>query len=134
MKKTPTHAGCIVFRQDEEQIRYLIVSSSSGEHWVLPKGHIEAGETPEETALRELKEEAGVLGEILQPLSIESRYKKSGKETVILYFLVKRVGTVQPMEKRKVRWESKKSALELLSFEDARSALQTAIDSIKKIS
>lgn len=133
MKKTITHAGCVAFREEAgEKRRFLIVSSSSGEHWVLPKGHLEEGETPEETALRELEEEAGVLGEILRPLTIENHYKKSGKEVVIQYFLVRGVGTVKPMEKRKVRWLAKKTALELLSFEDARSVLQSASDFLKK--
>ena len=33
--------------------------------WSLPKGHIEAGETPEDTAVREVAEETGILGEVL---------------------------------------------------------------------
>lgn len=132
MDKTPTHAGCIVFREEEGKKLYLVVSSSSGLHWVLPKGHIEEYETAEETALRELREEAGVIGEILRPLSIHSHIKYSGEEAIIQYYLMKAVRTVKPKEKRQIRWERKKSALELLSFDDARTALQDALDAIEK--
>ncbi|MGX7823764.1 NUDIX hydrolase [Actinokineospora sp. 24-640] len=36
--------------------------------WSLPKGHIEAGETPEQTAVREIAEETGIDGEVVRPL------------------------------------------------------------------
>jgi 8-oxo-dGTP pyrophosphatase MutT (NUDIX family) len=36
--------------------------------WSLPKGHIEAGETPEQTAVREVQEETGIDGEVVRPL------------------------------------------------------------------
>ena len=36
--------------------------------WSLPKGHIEEGETPEQTAVREVGEETGIVGEIIRPL------------------------------------------------------------------
>jgi 8-oxo-dGTP pyrophosphatase MutT (NUDIX family) len=133
MTQSPTHAGCIVFREDGEKRRYLIVSSSSRKHWVLPKGHIEKGETAEEAALRELEEEAGIRGEILLPLSTQSRYKKSGEEAIIQYYLAKMVGTVKSKENREIRWERKKAALELLSFEEGRAAFQEALQTIEKM-
>ena len=36
--------------------------------WSLPKGHIEAGETAEQAAVREVEEETGIIGEVLAPL------------------------------------------------------------------
>lgn len=38
--------------------------------WVLPKGHVEAGETPEVTAVREVEEETGIRGRVLAPLGV----------------------------------------------------------------
>src|SRR4051794_5204851 len=36
--------------------------------WSLPKGHIEAGETAEEAAVREVEEETGIIGRVVAPL------------------------------------------------------------------
>ena len=36
--------------------------------WSLPKGHVEAGETPEDAAVREVEEETGIRGSVLAPL------------------------------------------------------------------
>ncbi len=36
--------------------------------WSLPKGHVEAGETPEDTAVREVAEETGIRGRVIAPL------------------------------------------------------------------
>jgi 8-oxo-dGTP pyrophosphatase MutT (NUDIX family) len=117
-----THAGAVVFRKRDAQILYLVVSSSDGANWVLPKGHIDAEETPEITALRELAEEAGVLGAIVDRLSIK-RSRKADKEIAVEYFLIRELGSTETTEKRICRWEDERSALQLLTFEDARSVL-----------
>ena len=125
MAQALTHAGAVVFRERDTEILYLVVSSSDGANWVLPKGHIDSGETPEITALRELAEEAGVLGTIVDRLSVRE-FNRGGKEAVLQYFLVRADGSTATKEKRILRWEHERMALQLLSFEEARLALAEA--------
>ena len=66
---SPTHAGGVVFRRDRDAIRYLLVTAmNQNKDWVLPKGHIESGESPAETAAREVLEESGVRGRVIEKL------------------------------------------------------------------
>ena len=109
-------------RKGDSQIHYLVVSSSDGVNWVLPKGHIEPGESAEMAALRELQEEAGVLGEIVEPLSTR-QFKKREKDATVQYFLIKEVGLTESIENRTVRWAEENAALQLLTFEEAKAAL-----------
>ncbi len=70
MKKVYS-AGGVVFYKDS----ILLLKKNNGD-WVLPKGKIESGETKDETALREVGEEAGVHGEILDYIgSISYKFK-----------------------------------------------------------
>ncbi len=130
MKETPTHAGAVAFRQGRDRSLYLIVSSSDGFHWVLPKGHIEPGESPEAAALRELKEEAGVTGEIVDRLPLQS-FKKPKEEVIVQYYLVREVASAEALEKRSLRWEDEETALQVLTFEEAREALRNAAGVLK---
>ena len=111
-----------MFRRHDSQVFYLVVSSSDDVNWVLPKGHIDPGETPALAALRELEEEAGVVGEIVATLSAR-RFVKAGKEVDIQYFLVRETGATASTENRTVCWKGEAAALELLTFAEARDAL-----------
>jgi 8-oxo-dGTP pyrophosphatase MutT (NUDIX family) len=126
MSQTLSHAGTVVFRERDGEVDYLVVSSSDGLNWVLPKGHIDLGETPEVAALRELAEEAGVSGVAVAPLAVQ-RYERRGKDVAIQYFLVRATGATATNDTRTLRWESYDTALKLLSFSEARSALREAI-------
>lgn len=60
----------------------LVIRHARGE-WVMPKGHLEAGESPEEAALREVREETGLGAEILGHLGETTyAYRRKG-ETVL---------------------------------------------------
>ena len=52
-------AGVIVFKRDRGKLKYLVIKSFTGVHG-FPKGHIEAGESEKEAAIREVLEETGL--------------------------------------------------------------------------
>lgn len=56
--------GVILFKKTKEQYKFLIIRNKSGGVWGFPKGHVEKGETEQETALRELYEEVGLKAEL----------------------------------------------------------------------
>src|SRR5512134_1206580 len=78
-----------------EGSRILLIATQEGRRWQLPKGHIEAGETPEETAVREVREETGVTGRIVAPLpGVEYWYIERGARRIhkkVDYFLLEYV-------------------------------------------
>ncbi len=70
--------------------KLLIVQEKNGIHagkWGLPKGYVDEAELPEHAAIRELKEETGLDGEILRILGIRTRVKTE-KTAVFICYLV----------------------------------------------
>ncbi len=68
-------AGGIVERAGE----ILLIATAGGRRWQLPKGHVEEGESPEQTAVREVREETGVTGVIRAALpSIQYTFVERG--------------------------------------------------------
>jgi 8-oxo-dGTP pyrophosphatase MutT (NUDIX family) len=122
MEQHLTHAGGVVFRNSRGERLFLVVSSSDGISWVLPKGHIEPGESPEQAALREIVEEAGIVGEVVEQLSVRN-FIKNGQPALIQYFLIRELGTAAAKESRVLRWENNDDALELLTYAEAKAAL-----------
>ena len=58
MKKEKS-CGALVVRRGQTECEILLIKHRGG-HWAFPKGHVEAGETEEQTALREVEEETGL--------------------------------------------------------------------------
>lgn len=129
---TPTHAGTVVFQERGAQPVFLVISSSNGLHWVLPNGHIDPGESAESAALRELREEAGIRGELIQPLGVQ-HYRKFQQEVAAQYFLVRALEAGAAEEQRILRWEDERAALELLSFQQTRAALRQGADALRQM-
>lgn len=66
--KTQVSSGGVIFRKHEGIIEIAMVTVKGGSVWCLPKGLINKGENPEETALREVSEETGLQGRIIEKL------------------------------------------------------------------
>ena len=78
--------GVIPFRRNGEEREYLILLQTNN-CWSFPKGHMEAGETEEQTALRELFEETGLTAKLDTSRSASIEYPISGfaKKEVVFY-------------------------------------------------
>src|SRR4051812_45054298 len=94
VKSQWSHAGGVVRRMVDDEPEYLLVEASDNRDiWVLPKGHIEKGETPEAAAVREIAEEAGVRASIVARAG-ESEYNVRGTTVRVIFFLMQYQGEV----------------------------------------
>jgi len=116
-------------------IEWLICKHSGYHKWVLPKGIIETGEKPEETAVREVVEETGVRTEIVKKIAPDVKYKymKQGilvDKKVGFYLMEYLSGDIKNhgWEMEEVKWVSADEALKLLAFEAERKVLKTATE------
>ena len=63
-------AGGVVFRRRGARVEVALISVGVEGRWQLPKGLVDAGETAEAAALREVREETGLAAEIVAPLEV----------------------------------------------------------------
>jgi 8-oxo-dGTP pyrophosphatase MutT (NUDIX family) len=94
--------------------------------WSLPKGHVEAGETPEQTAVREVSEETGIFGRVIAPLGvIDFWFVAGGKrvhKTVHHFLLLAESGELsdEDVEVTEVAWVPLPEVDAKLAYEDER--------------
>lgn len=89
-------AGGVVYRRGEEGIEVVLVGRRRERLWALPKGKPDGDEVPEETALREVREETGLEARIEQPLG-EVAYWYTGVDgqrvhKKVVYYLMQPTG------------------------------------------
>jgi 8-oxo-dGTP pyrophosphatase MutT (NUDIX family) len=141
--KDQISAGGIAFRYVGSDLQVAIVSVKPGLRWQLPKGIVDAGETPEFTAVREVKEEAGIETELLRLIeTIEYWYQRVqyGKRIryhkfVHFYLLRYKSGDVaeHDHEVEESRWVSFEEALEMLTFKSERGVVEKAFEILKRM-
>jgi 8-oxo-dGTP pyrophosphatase MutT (NUDIX family) len=118
-------AGAIIVNSRAGASRVLLITSKrNADHWLFPKGHVEEGETLEETALREAEEEAGIRGEVISPAG-QLTFALRSEEFLVHYFLVATGDRGRPEKGRQLRWCSYQDALARLTFDDTRQLLRT---------
>ena len=130
-------AGGVVYRRAAGGAEVAIVRVGPKGRWQLPKGIVEEGEEPEATAVREVREEAGVDARVAAPLdTIEYWYvgnERDGRRVrfhkyVHLFLLEYASGDVadHDHEVDEARWVSLDEAADMLAFESERKAMSRA--------
>lgn len=130
MKTEILAAGGIVLDNDTGTPRVLVVHRPSYDDWSFPKGKLDPGETVEEAALRELKEETGLECRIIRKLAT-TRYdyrtrKGRLRPKAVHYFLMERVsGDIKApgVEVDRAEWFDFDEAARRLSYEQDRKLL-----------
>jgi 8-oxo-dGTP pyrophosphatase MutT (NUDIX family) len=104
-----------------------------GGTWSLPKGTPDGDETPEQTALREVREETGLEVRILDTVGdIHYRFVRAGRrvEKTVHYFLMEAVGgdlALHDHEFEEVRWFDVAEAEAVMSFATERDIVSRAL-------
>jgi 8-oxo-dGTP pyrophosphatase MutT (NUDIX family) len=110
-----------------------LIATRSSTRWGLPKGAVMDGETSEQAALREVKEETGLDAEIVRPLDTIEYYFRAGDtlihKRVDFYLMRYLTGDLVPQlsEVDDVKWIELHEAIAIASFESERKLLESAL-------
>jgi ADP-ribose pyrophosphatase YjhB (NUDIX family) len=122
--REPT-AGAVIYRVEDSELEILMIQDAY-ERWTIPKGHIEPGETAQETAVREVGEEAGVKN--VEPVcwlgKIHFNYRR--ENTLVMMttqiYLFKALGDTDDIQKEEwmkgIAWFPYKKALKYAEYDD----------------
>ena len=131
--------GGIVFREEDGKTLFLVVKHKEihGGHWDFPKGHVESGETEEQTAIREIHEEAGLDVKIVDGFKEAIEYSpKPGAMKIVVFFLAvtenDRVKYVFD-EMDNHGWFEFKDAMRRLTHDNSRGLLTKANEFLKSM-
>lgn len=134
-------AGGVVFRVKEGKLEFLLLQDVKG-RWSIPKGHVESGETLEQTAIREIGEETGLFGiKIIDKLDkIHFFYRMNGKLIFMTTFVFLMESTqpdevLQPEKSEgiiDVSWFDEQAALRAIEYKATKVLLEEGAKRIKK--
>lgn len=132
-QRRATAAGGIVLRYGDHGPEVALLGRMNDGSWVFPKGTPTAGETVEETALREVREETGLEVRIVRALGeMTYSFAASGERVhkIVHFFLMEPIGghpSLHDAEYDEVRWVTVPEARRMLSFDTYRQVLDRAL-------
>lgn len=129
--KSEKSCGAVIYRKNGQNIEFLAVRSRgfSG-FWGFPKGHVEEGETEEETCIREIMEETGLRVQLVKNFrEVDYYILGSGIKKEVVYFLALAENsqvTKQEEEIADFGWGDFQDVYYLLTYNSAKEVLKKA--------
>jgi 8-oxo-dGTP pyrophosphatase MutT (NUDIX family) len=133
-------AGGIVWRRNDKGKIEILLIQDIKDRWTIPKGHIEEGETAQQTARREIGEEVGLHNVEIQGWlgKIHFRYRRVDKLVLMTtqIYLVKALGDTNAIQKEDImndiKWMDFHDALEEVEYEDIGKLMLLAMKKIRQ--
>jgi 8-oxo-dGTP pyrophosphatase MutT (NUDIX family) len=137
--REPT-AGGVVFRRNKANEVEILLIQDTKNRWTIPKGHIEEGETAQQTAKREIGEEAGLTDtDVIGWLGkIHFRYRRVDRLVLMTtqIYLVRARGDTNAIKKEEwmngIRWFKFHDALDEIEYEDIGKLMLLAMKRIRQ--
>jgi 8-oxo-dGTP diphosphatase len=122
--------GVVLRRQDGGPAEVALIHRPAYDDWTLPKGKLNPGETHEEAALREVKEETGLVCRLGDPAGQVEYRDRKGRPKVVRYWTMEPVGTtggefVPNDEVDRLRWVPLAEAGPVLTYDHDRHILES---------
>jgi 8-oxo-dGTP diphosphatase len=118
-------AGGVVLRPNQDGPQVLVIHRQRYGDWTLPKGKSDPGETPEQTALREVREETGIEARLIAYIG-DSRYRVQAGEKLVHWFAMRalQMNDFQPNDEvDDLQWLGVAEALDKLTYGKEREVL-----------
>ncbi len=93
-------AGGLVVRRQSGELEIVVVHRPVQHDWSFPKGKLEAGETFEMAALREVREETGMTCDLLRFIGHTEYVDRKGRPKAVAYWIMAAEGGFFPPTKR----------------------------------
>ncbi len=134
-RKKIISAGGILFWKNGKEIFVCIVKRKGKNVWILPRGRVETNENMENTVVREVKEETGVISKVIRKIGVikynyYSPFDRLFYDKEVHFYLLKitkHEKFVPNQEIQDMKWVSIQDALSILSYEKEKEILLKAL-------
>ncbi len=127
-------SGVIPFRGSLQSLEILLVTSRSNKRWIIPKGLIEPGLSPQDSALQEAYEEAGLRGQIVGGEIGQYQYQKWGGVCMVSVYPMNVTEILESWPEsslRKRKWFTLENCLNKIREKDLRNLIEILPVSLK---
>ena len=131
-------SGGVVLRGEPTALEVVLVGRSEHGTWALPKGTPNPGESREQTAIRETREETGLEVRIVEPIDCITYWfimRHSQVKKTVYYFMMIATGgdpSLHDREYDRVAWFPTDRALTLMTYTNEADMLRQAVDRVDR--